>query len=81
MYNLLRVNQVYVIFRTRLADDRFEPGEESLEVDLFSEDRVPWGELAFPVIERTLEQYGLDRAAGAFPVHMEDITIRLKGDP
>jgi ADP-ribose pyrophosphatase YjhB (NUDIX family) len=78
MYNLIRVNQVYLMFRTRLADDTLDPGEESLEVDLFPEDRIPWGELAFPVIERTLERYCRDRASGAFPVHMEDIVVRMK---
>jgi hypothetical protein len=42
----------------------FSAGEESLEVALFDEHEIPWGELAFPTVKQTLEWFFADRAAG-----------------
>jgi len=41
------------------------------------EQDIPWSQLAFPSVLRTLQLYFADRAAGAFTLH--DETIR-KGD-
>ncbi|MGB1092447.1 MAG: NUDIX hydrolase, partial [Oceanobacter sp.] len=35
----------------------FSAGDESLEVELFSEDEIPWDNLAFPTVEETLRRY------------------------
>ena len=48
------INQVYMMFRARLLDLDFGPGPESLEVELFAEDDIPWGDIAFRTIARTL---------------------------
>lgn len=74
LFNLPHINQVYMIFRARMLDDRFGCGEESEEVGLFSEADIPWNELAFPTITRTLKHYFHDRQTGEFPLHAEDIT-------
>ena len=47
----------------------FAAGPESLEVALFDEDAIPWDELAFPVVNATLERFFADRRHGIFPVH------------
>lgn len=73
LINLPHIDQVYMIFRADLMGG-FEPGPESLEVALFEEHEVPWRELAFPTIERTLHHYYADRRDGAFPLHVSDIT-------
>lgn len=76
LYTLLslpHISQVYMMFRARLCDLTFAPGSESLEVRLFTQDKIPWEELAFPVIHRTLTHYFQDRALGHFPVHVGDI--------
>lgn len=72
LINLPHINQVYMIF---LADLRgaFDIGPESLEVALFEEDEIPWDELAFPTIERTLRHFYADRDAEHFPLHISDI--------
>jgi len=57
VYNIPRVSQVYVIFRAHLKTPEFSPGEESLETELFSEQDIPWDELAFKVVRVALEQY------------------------
>ncbi|GED21661.1 NUDIX hydrolase [Halomonas halmophila] len=74
LINLPHINQVYMIFLADLAGG-FAAGAESLEVALFEEHEVPWDELAFPTIERTLRHFYTDRHADrGFPLHLSDIT-------
>jgi ADP-ribose pyrophosphatase YjhB (NUDIX family) len=80
LFNLPHIDQVYLLFRSRLVDLDFGPGEESLEVALFREHEVPWDQIAFPVIRETLELYFSDRATGRFPLRTGDI-VRLADSP
>jgi ADP-ribose pyrophosphatase YjhB (NUDIX family) len=73
LISLPHVDQVYVMYRAQLCDLDFRPGEESLEVRLFSEAEIPWNELAFRTIHYTLEKYFQDRRQGRFPVHTHTI--------
>ena len=68
MFNLPHVNQLYVIFRARLLDLEFEAGPESEAVRLFTEQEIPWGDLAFGTVRQTLLFYFNDRALGRFPL-------------
>jgi hypothetical protein len=61
-----------------LVGPTFSSGSESLEVALFSEQDIPWDELAFPVINKTLTRYFADRADQAFPVHYENLEFRRR---
>jgi ADP-ribose pyrophosphatase YjhB (NUDIX family) len=70
MISLPHISQVYVMFRARLVDIEFGPGPESLEVRLFPEDEVPWEEMAFRTISRTLRNYFVDRKLGTFPTRV-----------
>ena len=74
IFNLPKINQVYMIFRGELKHTNFGPGEESLEVALFEEHEIPWDDLAFTVMRKTLELYYQDVKKGEFPVRMLDIT-------
>ncbi len=76
MISLPQINQVYVMFRAQLADLDFGPGPESLDVRLFAEHEVPWEELAFRTIARTLRRYFLDRKEGRFRVHVSSLERR-----
>ncbi len=76
MYTLIDVpaiSQIHIIFRARLLDAVFEPGEESLEVRLFSRDEIPWDQIAFRTIALTLRHYFADRENGVFPFHLDRI--------
>lgn len=73
LISLPHVDQVYVMYRAQLLDLDFQPGEESLEVRLFSEAEIPWQELAFRTIHYTLEKYFADRRHGRFPVYTHTI--------
>ena len=80
LFNLPHIDQVYLMFRGRLLDLDFGPGDESLEVTLFPESQVPWDQIAFPVVQQTLQLYFKDRKAGAFRVHNGDI-VRISDQP
>lgn len=77
LFNLPRINQVYLFFRAELVNLDFDPGVESLDVQLFAESDIPWQEIAFPVVRSTLEHYFRDRQCNQFPVRMFDV---LHGD-
>lgn len=81
VFSLPYISQVYMIFRAPLRDLDFGPGTESLTVQLVTQDEVPWEQLAFAVVRRTLTHYFQDRLAGHFPVHVGDITRSLKLNP
>lgn len=73
LFNLPHINQVYMFYRGTLSNLNYGAGPESLEVALFREEDIPWDELAFPVVARTLKLYFEDRRKGHFPIHTEDI--------
>ena len=79
--SLPHINQIYVMFRARLLDLDFGPGPESLDVRLFREEDIPWNELAFRTITRTLRNYFLDRKLGTFPVHVSALEKRAPREP
>jgi ADP-ribose pyrophosphatase YjhB (NUDIX family) len=73
LFDLPHISQVYMMFRAELVDLDFAVGEESLEVRLFEESQIPWSELAFPTIGRTLECFFADRRQNLFPVRNEPL--------
>lgn len=73
LLSVARVGQVHLFFRARLTSDRFEPGWETQEARLFSEEEIPWDELAFRTTKETLHCYFADRKRGQFGVHTLDI--------
>lgn len=68
-----RVGQVHLFYLARLLGERFDPGHETIEARLFSEDEIPWDEIAFRTVKETLERYFDDRRQGRFGVHSLDI--------
>ena len=73
LLNVPRVGQVHLFYLSTLLDDRFDPGHETIEARLFTEDEIPWDELAFRTVKATLERYFADRRAGHFGMHCIDI--------
>ncbi|MBO3274894.1 NUDIX hydrolase [Pseudomonas schmalbachii] len=77
VFDLPHISQIYMFFRANLVDLDFSAGEESLEVGLFEESDIPWGELAFPTVGRTLECFFADRIRQDYPVRNEGIAPML----
>ena len=73
VYSIPNISQVYMMFRARLLDDDVWPGPESLEVKLVREDEIPWDQLAFTMVRRTLEHFLADRRLGVFTPRFGDI--------
>lgn len=73
MTSLPYISQVYMLFIGQAEND-FSPGIESLETQLFTEDEIPWDQLAFPVIKHTLEHYFSDRKALLSNTQQETLT-------
>jgi ADP-ribose pyrophosphatase YjhB (NUDIX family) len=74
LVNIARVGQVHLFYRARLLSDQFDPGHETQEARLFTEDEVPWDEIAFRTVGETLRRYFADRRQGQFSIHVIDIT-------
>lgn len=74
--SLPHINQVYVLYRAKLLDLDFFAGPESLDVQLFNEDEIPWESLAFKTIEKTLQRFFEDRKSGQFNVYNGVISKR-----
>ena len=73
LLNVARVGQVHLFYRARLLSDQFNPGTETIEARLFTEDEIPWDEVAFRTVKETLERYFADRRAGQYGFHVVDI--------
>lgn len=76
VFDVPHISQVYLFYRCTLDDGLFAAGPESTEVGLYSEDSVPWDEIAFPVVHETLRAWFRDRDSGHFPVSVETIRRR-----
>ena len=57
VFSMPYISQVYIMFAGELTDDEISAGPESLDVGLFTEDEIPWDELAFPVVGESLKMY------------------------
>jgi ADP-ribose pyrophosphatase YjhB (NUDIX family) len=84
LLNVAHVHQVHLFYLARLRNLDFAPGIESLDVRLFSEQQIPWDDLAFPTIRTTLELFFTDRVkmqdGGRYGFHTQDITRSMR-DP
>ena len=73
MISVPHVNQVHLFYRARVLGLEFKPGEESLEVALWEEAKIPWKDIAFRTVGLTLKRWFADRGRGAFGFHAEDL--------
>ncbi|GAB2482463.1 NUDIX hydrolase [Comamonas humi] len=75
LVNVPHVGQVHIFYLAQLNSDRFNPGHETMEARLFTEDEIPWDEIAFRTVKVTLQRYWQDRKAGHFGVHNIDLEL------
>jgi len=72
VFSIARINQVYMHFLADMPDLNFSAGVESLEVELFTEEEIPWDEIAFSSSTFTLKTYFEDRKKGIQQVHISN---------
>ncbi|MBS0426626.1 MAG: NUDIX hydrolase [Proteobacteria bacterium] len=71
--NVVRVGQVHLFYRAKLLSDIFAPGHETIEAKLFTEEEIPWDEIAFRTVREALERFFEDRRQGEYRIHTVDI--------
>ena len=74
--SLPHINQVYMVFKVQIVSENFSAGAETIGTRLFEEHEIPWEEIAFPVISKTLQCYFHDRKNDVFPVRNMNYQIQ-----
>lgn len=75
VYSIVRIAQVYVVFRGEMLSPRHAPGPESADTLLVNWDEIPWGDLAFPSVRWALEHYRDAQDQTAMPPRSEPPNI------
>ena len=68
IFDVPHISQVYLFYRCSIENDEFGVGPESLESALFTEQEIPWDELAFPTVRELLREFREDRKTGQYPI-------------
>jgi ADP-ribose pyrophosphatase YjhB (NUDIX family) len=55
LYNLPMFGEVYLVYRGALATPDCRAGDETLDVELFAPDEIPWVSIAFPMVREGLK--------------------------
>ena len=76
MCDLRHISQIYMMYIGKLSNGEYSAGPESEEVKLFAESEIPWNDIAFTVIEKTLRLYFQDKKKGNFSIHFDTIDPR-----
>ena len=74
-FSLTHISQVHFFYLASLGDEKFGPTSESSDVQLFSKDDIPWDEIAFPTVTKTLKYYFEDLDSGEFPFREEALKL------
>jgi ADP-ribose pyrophosphatase YjhB (NUDIX family) len=71
--SLPTISEVYVVFRGVVENDGCQPGSESLDVGYFSEQEVPWDQLAYAQMPNFLRQFFREHREQSFGIHVSRI--------
>ena len=74
-FSLTHISQVHFFYLAELGDESFGPTSESSEVELFDEKDIPWDQIAFPTVTKTLKYYFEDKKKGDFPFREESLKL------
>jgi ADP-ribose pyrophosphatase YjhB (NUDIX family) len=66
VYSIPRISQIQLIYRARLLTPEVAAGPETLELDLFEWDAIPWDLLAFPSVHWALADFRAVRGEEVF---------------
>ena len=67
--DVVRAQQVHMLFRARMLNERYGAGDESLEVRLIEPNDIPWEDIAFASVRFGLEAWLEDRRTGRPRLH------------
>lgn len=75
LVSIPHIHQVHFFYLAHMTATELNPGEETLEARLFSEDDLPWDDLAFHSVAFTLRQFFEDRRSGRYNVHSTTLEL------
>jgi ADP-ribose pyrophosphatase YjhB (NUDIX family) len=70
IYNVIPVNQVHLHFLVDMVDLNYALTDESIDIQLFKEEDIPWSEIAFASSRFALKKYFEDRKQGVRKTHL-----------
>lgn len=73
LINIPRISQVHLVYRAQLTTLEYAPGQESLAVGLFEEEKIPWDALAFQTTSIALRHFFADQKRGCFGFYSENL--------
>ncbi len=76
--DVVEAGQVHLFLTAALMSD-FAAGDESLDVQMFAKDEIPWEDIAFPSGTFALKKY-LEDGGENYGVHMHEISFRKGRD-
>jgi ADP-ribose pyrophosphatase YjhB (NUDIX family) len=68
--SITQINEVYVAFRGTTENAECAPGAEALDVRFFAESELPWGEVAFPRANYSIQMIYADIRRGRFGLYL-----------
>jgi len=71
IYSIAPIHQVYVLFLGELTSLDFASGVESMEVKLFSEQEIPWDEMAFTSSTVCIKRHFENRKNNSTQIYLE----------
>lgn len=75
MVNLPHIDQIHLFYRGEMASNTYAAGEESLDVQLFDAQDIPWNDLAFGSVRLCLTLYLQERQQGTFGFHEHQLPV------
>ena len=76
IFNVPQINQVYMLYLAKVVADDYSSTSESLDVKFFTENEIPWDDLAFPFVPKVLKNFFSDLEKGDFPLSTHTIERR-----
>ena len=70
VYSIPHISQVYMVFLSELKSKEFFPGNETLTIDFFDFDRIPWDKIAFSSVTFSLKKF-----TSHFPIQKSTVFI------
>jgi ADP-ribose pyrophosphatase YjhB (NUDIX family) len=82
MISVPHISQVHIFFLAQMHNpEHAQNTTESTEIKLFAPHDIPWDEIAFPTVSRTLRDYLADVNAGNLTYRVSDIQPRERLQP
>src|SRR5699024_12546315 len=74
LFNNRYIYQIHLFFLAQMVNENYAAGDKSLEVDLFLPKDIPWDQISFPSVKRTLQFFLKDRQRNYFPTRIRDLS-------